>query len=220
MSFGVVLGVALVVVGWKPALAALREMRGARSVQTTYGTAEEQASMKQLAERLKDANINDATVAFTVDGEPVTQGELNRFREGMTVRNEFLKQSPPSQDQVRHRAIRIAVLRHRARQLNLYPTDAELAEYVSRTRAAIEAAPDYDQVASFISALGMAPDQYWSSPSTLEEQKTGLISDRLYQHALSSFTPKPGESSEEVSARKRQAFEQWWDGLVEQAVVE
>lgn len=215
----VALGAIAVLVMWQPARAALNYIRTARQVTVHYGTVQERQATTDAATALKSSRLDDPTVLFRVDGETVTVGQYNRVKALLGVQRKYQRKSAPSDSDVRAELIKMAVLYAKAKSAGVYPTETEITDYVAQVRNQVTAAGNYDQFTEFVSGLGITEDEYWAAPWVREEQTNSLVAERVRDLVAKTITAQPGETADQLTQRRVQAFRAWWDQQVSQAMV-
>ncbi|MHB9144969.1 MAG: SurA N-terminal domain-containing protein [Symbiobacteriia bacterium] len=201
----------------QPARAGINHVRTAVQSSVEYGTPQERQATLDAAAALKAAKLDDHTVLFRVNGEAVTAGQYNRMKAALGVQARYQGKPAPTDADVGARLIKLAVLYVKARAAGVYPTDAEITEYVAQTRSQMTSVENYDQFQQFVSGLGMTEDEYWAAPWVREEQTNSLVAARVRDLVTTSVTANPGETPDQLTRRRAETFRTWWDQQVAQA---
>lgn len=208
-----------ILVMWQPARAALNHIRTARQASARYGTPQERQATINAATALKSSRLDDPTVLFRVDGETVTVGQYNRVKALLGVQRKYQGKPAPSDVDIRADLLKMAVLYAEAKSAGVYPTEAEISDYIAQVRSRSTGAGNYDQFKEFVSGLGMTEDEYWAAAWVREEQTNSLVAERMRDLVAKTITEQPGETADQLTQRRVQAFRAWWDQQVSQAAV-
>ncbi|AEG60687.1 hypothetical protein V6C32_04940 [Desulforamulus ruminis] len=174
--------------------------------------------LSQNAKKYKEDLKNEKVIAL-IGEEKILYKEFALKKIMLESKAEIKKTKKPTNKDVFEELKEDKISIVMAKQMDVYPTEAEVKEYISNMRKAINESDNPEALTYFTQNYGISEDEYWNEWSE-PLYKQSLINIKLGNALASKVPQEKGDSREEYNKKVKENYVKIKDTFKEQIKVD